>query len=82
MSRYQKAEQKHSIKIANGSLEDVAKFKYLGTTLRNQNCVHEEIKSSLNSGKACYHSVPSLLSSPLLSMLVGWSFILRRFFTN
>jgi len=23
----------------------------------NQNCVHEEIKSRLNSGSACYHSV-------------------------
>jgi uncharacterized lipoprotein YehR (DUF1307 family) len=29
MSRHQKAEQKHSIKIVNRSFEDVAKFKYL-----------------------------------------------------
>jgi hypothetical protein len=36
MSRCKKAGQKHSIKIANRSLEDVAKFKYLGTTLTNQ----------------------------------------------
>jgi hypothetical protein len=29
--------------------------------------LHEEIKSRLNSGNACYHSVQSLLSSRLLS---------------
>jgi hypothetical protein len=30
MSCYEKAGQKHSIKIANRSFEDVAEFKYLG----------------------------------------------------
>jgi hypothetical protein len=45
----------------------VAKFRYMGTILTDQSCMHEEIKSWLNSGNACYHSVQSLLSSRLLS---------------
>jgi hypothetical protein len=67
MSRSEKIGQKHSIKIANKSFEDVAKFKYLGTILTDQNWMHEEITSRLNLGNACYHSVQSLLSSCLLS---------------
>jgi hypothetical protein len=67
VSRSQKIGQKLSIKIANRPFEDVEKFKYLGTTLTDQNYMHEEIKSRLNSGNACYHSVQSLLSSRLLS---------------
>jgi hypothetical protein len=40
---------------------------YLGTTLTNQNDIHDEIKSRLNSGNGCYYSVQNLLSSRLMS---------------
>jgi hypothetical protein len=62
-----KAGHNHSIQIANKSFEGAAKFRYLGTTLTDQNCIHEEMKSRLNSGNACYRSVKILLSSRLLS---------------
>jgi len=54
------------MKIDNNSSERVEEFKYLGTTLTNQNSIHEEIKSRLKSGNACYYSVQNLLSSRLL----------------
>jgi len=55
------------VRIDNSIFERVGEFKYLGTTLTNQYCIAEEIKSRLRSGNACYHSVQNLLSSRLLS---------------
>ena len=45
MSRDQNAGRSHNMKIDNRSFEMVEEFKYLGTTLTNQNSIQEEIKS-------------------------------------
>jgi hypothetical protein len=66
LSRHQNAGQNHDIKIANGSFENMAQLKYLGTTVKNQNLVQKEIKRRMNSGNAYYHSVNNRLSSRLL----------------
>ena len=55
------------MRIDKSTFDSVEDFKYLGTTLTNQNSIAEEIKSRLKSGNACYHSVQNLLSSRLLS---------------
>ena len=62
MSRDRNAGRIHSVRIDNSTFERVEEFKYLGTTLTNQNSIVEEIKSRLRSGNACYHSVQNLLS--------------------
>jgi hypothetical protein len=63
MSCQQNAGQNDNTKIANKSFQNVEKFKYLMKTLPNQNYMHKEIKSSLKSGNACYHSVRDILPS-------------------
>jgi hypothetical protein len=60
MSRHPNSGQRQNIKTANESFENLAKFKYVGTTLTNQN-------DSLYSGNACYYSVQNLFSSRLIS---------------
>ena len=54
------------MKIDNISFERAEEFKYLGTTLTDQNSIQEEIKSRLKLGTACYHSVQNILSSSLI----------------
>ena len=56
-----------STKTDNSFFERVEWFKCLGIILTNQSSILEEIKSTLQSGNACYHSVQNILSSSLLS---------------
>jgi hypothetical protein len=49
LSRHQNAGQNHNVKIANRCFDNVAQFRYLGTTVINENFIQEEIKSRLNS---------------------------------
>jgi hypothetical protein len=70
MSSHPKSGQNQNIRIANESFENVTEFRYLGMTLTNQNDIHDEIESRLNSGNACYHSVQNLLSSHLIQVVL------------
>jgi ribosomal protein S2 len=60
LSRHQNAGQNRGIKIANRSFQNVSQFKYLGTTVTNQNFIQKEIKR-LNSGNACYRTLRLLV---------------------
>jgi hypothetical protein len=67
LSRHQNVGQNRHIKVANRPFEILSQFKYLETTVTNQNLIQEEIKKRLNSDNACYLSVQELLSSHLMS---------------
>jgi hypothetical protein len=47
------AGQNREIKLGNRSFENVSQFKYLGTTVTNQNLIQKEIKRRLSSGNVC-----------------------------
>jgi hypothetical protein len=51
LSRHQKAGQYHDIMITNRSFENVAKFKYLGTTIINQHLI--TIVNTLQAEEYC-----------------------------
>jgi hypothetical protein len=66
MSHQHTAGQNDNVRVVNKALKNMVEFKYFVTVVTNQNCIHEEIKSRLNLGKACYHAVQYLFSSHLL----------------
>ena len=55
------------MKIESSPIESVEEFEYLGPTLKNQNSIQEEIKSTFKIWNAFYYSVQNLLFSSLLS---------------
>jgi hypothetical protein len=55
-----------SIELGTESFENVAEFKYLGTTLTNQNDIRDEIKRRLYSRNDYYYSVQNLSSSRVI----------------
>jgi hypothetical protein len=59
--------QTRHIIIASRSIGNVAQFKYLCTTVTNENLIQEKLKRRLHLGNACCHSVQKFLSSLLLS---------------
>ena len=54
MYRAHNVGQNGTIQIGNKLFDTVEQFKYLGTTITYLNSIHEEIKSRLKSGNACY----------------------------
>jgi hypothetical protein len=71
ISRDQNAGRNHAIKIDNISFESVGDFRYLVTTVTDQNSIQEDIKSRLKSENACCHSVLNLLSSSMISKTIN-----------
>ena len=67
MSRDQNAGRIQSVRIDNSTFEIVEEFKYLGTTLTNQNSIAEEIK--------IYRTI---ILSVILYGCEAWSLILRE----
>ena len=55
------------MKIDYKYFDRVEQFKYFGKTATNKKSIQEEIKFSLNSWNACYHSAQNLLPFLLLS---------------
>jgi hypothetical protein len=69
MSRDKHAGQNCNMKVGNTSFESLEQFRYLGTTLTNQNSIQEEIKNKFKSGNARFHSMQNILSSNLTYLL-------------
>jgi hypothetical protein len=81
LSRHQNAGQNRDVKKPNRHFENVAQFRYLGTTIANQTPIREEIKRRLKSGNAYYHSVQNLLPSSLLSKSVKIRILKKNYFS-
>jgi hypothetical protein len=57
VSRHQNGGQSHYLLMASKTFGSVRKFKYWGTAATNENYIHEESRSRLNSRNAYFRSV-------------------------
>jgi hypothetical protein len=56
--------QSHNVQIANNSFENVAWFRYVGKTPRNQNCMHKTLRTDEIQG------APASIQSRILCLPV------------
>jgi ribosomal protein S2 len=62
-----KQDKNHITNTGNKTFGRVEQYRYLGTTLTNQNGIHEQTKNRLKLENACRHLVQDISSSSLLS---------------
>jgi hypothetical protein len=55
-------QEKINLKMGSKSFESVAKFRYLGTALTNQNYVRDEINNRSKTENYCYRVIQNILS--------------------
>jgi hypothetical protein len=65
LSHHQNAGENHDIKVNNRCFENMAQFRYLGTTITNQKLIQEEIKRRLNLGMLLFSPEPFVFSFAL-----------------
>jgi hypothetical protein len=57
ISHHQTEGGNHDTVVANKSSENVAKFRCLGMTVTNKDCIHKEVQSNFNMQNASYRLV-------------------------
>ncbi|VVC27148.1 Endonuclease/exonuclease/phosphatase,Reverse transcriptase domain [Cinara cedri] len=57
----------NNLHVGNNTFEEVQEFKYLGSTLNNQNNMHGEINIRLGAANRCLYALKTLFKSKLLS---------------
>ncbi|PNF32281.1 hypothetical protein B7P43_G16947, partial [Cryptotermes secundus] len=78
LSDHQNAGQNHDIKIGKRCFENVAQFRYLGTTITDQNLIQGEIKRSLNSKNIKIRIYKTIILPMVLYGCETWSLTVRK----